>query len=87
MPVSKKSIKKVAVKKPVKRTATKKAKALKSVDYQNFRLGKDNQPFWSFKLTVQTKYWIILLSIITILQVWITIRGIETLNVLNSITY
>jgi hypothetical protein len=59
-----------AVKKPVaKRTvATKKSKVTKE---RSFVLSRELTPFLTYKVTKQTMYWLVLLLIILILEVWI----------------
>src|ERR1035437_8617717 len=84
MPAAKKPVKKVAAKKTVKKVAPKAKKVAKEAEYESFKLEKETLPFWSFNITRQTKYWIILLSIITVLQLWIILQGLNALNVVNS---
>ncbi len=86
MPVSKKPTKKTVTKKPVKKAVNKKTKVANVDAYESFKLGKEIQPFWSFNVTRQTKYWIILLLFITVLQLVIIYRGIEALNIIDSIS-
>ena len=38
---------------------------------QSFKIVKDVRPFLSFKATRQTAFWVILLAVIVILQLWI----------------
>jgi len=91
MPATKKPAKKTTakktVKKPTKKVTSKKASVAKEADYESFKLTKETQPFWSFNLTRQTKYWIVLLSIITVLQLWIIFQGLDTVRIIDSLTY
>jgi hypothetical protein len=53
---------------------------------QSFRVAKDTIPFTSTKFTTQTFYWIILLAIIVILQLWIIKLQTDIGDLTNSIT-
>lgn len=87
MPAAKKPVKKNTTKKTVKKITSIKSKPTKAAGYESFKLGKEVHPFWTFKVTIQTKYWIILLSIITVLQLWIIFQGIGAANVIESLKY
>jgi len=90
MPAAKKPVKKTVAKKttakPVRKVTSKKTKVAKVAPYESFKLGKESQPFWTFNVTTQTKYWIILLSIITVLQIWIILQGLDAVKVIDSLT-
>ena len=68
--------KKAVAKKPVKRT-TKKTVAAKSSrksaknEMQSFRVAKYQGPFLSLQITKQTLYWVLLMLVIIVSQLWI----------------
>lgn len=43
----------------------------RTVQYKSFRASTNNPPFFTFKITVQTVYWTILIAAIIFLQLWI----------------
>lgn len=59
----------VRKKAPTKKAASSKAAAVAPV--RSFRLSRNDVPFGSFKVTRQTIYWIILVSFIIFVQLWI----------------
>ena len=61
----------MATKKPVKRTTSKAKSSKKQQPMRSFRVAKSPLPFNTFRFTKQTVYWIIILAIIVILQLWI----------------
>ncbi len=87
MPSAKKPVKKTTAKKTVRKVTIRKSKPTKAARYESFKLGKEVQPFWTFNVTTQTKYWIVLLSIITVLQLWIIFQGMDAANVVESLNY
>lgn len=60
-----------------KRTTPRKKTTKKSVSEpsflvkDSFRIVKDRPPFMTFKITVQTVYWTLLVAVIIFLQLWI----------------
>jgi hypothetical protein len=59
-----------AKKKTTKRTS-KRTSSSRSQQMRSFRIERDTIPFTSTKITHQTGYWIILLAVIVVLQLWI----------------
>jgi len=55
---------------PKAKTTTRASKA-KAPAVQSFRISPSQQPFFTFKITKQTVYWILLLLVIVALQLWI----------------
>ena len=82
--------KKAPVKKaPAKRTATKKttsksSKISKQPEIRSFRLAREDRAFTSFQITRQTVYWIILVSFIIFVQLWILKLQIEVATLLDA---
>ena len=75
---------KSAAKKPsVKRTSSKKAGS-KQQSVRSFRLSQDSEAFTSFRITRQTVYWIILVSFIIFVQLWILKLQIEVAMLLDA---
>jgi len=54
-----------------KRTASKSTRSKKSAPMRSFRVEKDTIPFMYTRPTIQTLYWLLLLTTIVILEVWI----------------
>ena len=77
-PVTKKAS--VAKKTPVKRAAvTKKASTSTAAPkMRSFRVAPNNPAFGTFKITRQTVYWIIIVSVIIFMQLWILSMQIDT---------
>jgi hypothetical protein len=69
-----------AKKKTTKRT-TKRTSSSRTKQMRSFRIEKDTIPFTSTKLTNQTGYWIILLAVIVVLQMWILQVQMEIANI------
>ena len=63
-----------------------KASAKKTAQIQSFRVAKDDQPFVTFKITRQTVYWIILLGVIAISQLWIIKLQLDISTLTEAIT-
>ncbi len=76
--------KKPAVKKPVTKrvVATKKSK---SVGEQSFKITRETTPFLTYKITKQTMYWLVLLLVILILEVWILQMQFKALDATNLV--
>lgn len=53
------------------KTTSRSTKASKAPELQSFRVSPSTQPFFTFKITKQTVYWIFLLLVIVGLQLWI----------------
>ena len=69
-----------------KRTTKRKATTRsKSPQMRSFHVAKDTAPFNSMKLTRQTAYWIILLGVIVISQLWIIKLQIEISNLSDTL--
>ena len=66
-------------KKPTKKNVQKKS-VMKS-----FRISKNQEPFVSFKITQQTVYWAVLLSLVLILFLWILNVQIDTIRAIGNI--
>jgi len=71
-----------------KRTTQKKTtrKHSKSTDMPSFKIVKDTMPFTSTKFTKQTFYWILILTIVVILQLWIIKLQTDVGNLTNTLT-
>jgi len=82
---SKKAPTKTTAKSSPKKKATR-ASAKKTATVQSFKVVKDAQPFVTFKITRQTLYWLILLAVITISQLWILKLQIEISALTDAIT-
>lgn len=63
-------------------TKTKSSKISKKM--QSFVLIKTSKPFMTFQITEQTIYWIVLLSLIAILFMWVLNIQIDTLRAVNN---
>jgi len=69
----------VAKKAPVKRApASKKAAAVAAPKMRSFHVAPNNPTFSTFKITRQTVYWIIIISFIIFMQLWILSLQMET---------
>ena len=69
---------KTTKKQPAKRKTAQKRTAHKEM--KSFKVAKDTIPFTHTKPTKQTLYWIVLLSVIVIAQLWILSLQIEVAN-------
>jgi len=78
-----------AKKSSVKKTSAKKVTAKKSMPkkahFKSFKVHKNATPFFSFHITEQTVYWMILLALIFGLGIWVLNIQINISNILNSI--
>ena len=91
MATAKKStVKKTSVTKkaPVKRTtASKKVSAKAAPELRSFHVAPNNPSFGTFKITRQTVYWVIIVSFIIFMQLWILALQMETSTYIeNQIT-
>jgi hypothetical protein len=88
MPTTKKTpAKKTTVKKKpaTKTTATKtKTKATAAAKMRSFHLSPNDADFKSFKFTRQTLYWIIIVSVVVFLQLWILALQTETMRYIEA---
>lgn len=64
----------------VKKLSNKKTPKLKS-----FQVSKSDAPFMTFKITEQTVYWTILLSLITILFIWVINIQFEAVRAISGV--
>lgn len=80
MPTAKKTTKKVAPKKTVKPSTTKRAvrstkthktKAAASQRMKSFRMYSNQEEFFTFKVSRQTVYWLVLSGIVLLLGLWV----------------
>ncbi|MEI6850460.1 MAG: hypothetical protein WCK26_00670 [Candidatus Saccharibacteria bacterium] len=67
-----------------KKSAPRKVKKAK---FESFQMSKDSTPFLQFLITEQTIYWMILLTLILALGIWVLSIQIEISNLLDSITF
>jgi len=63
----------------------KKVPVKKAEEMQSFKLCKNPKPFITFKITKQALYWLILLTLIVMLALWVLNIQINDLNTLNSL--
>lgn len=84
-----KSKKKVAKAKTAKKSTAKPKQAKRVVKkvaaMQDFKLAAETTPFWSFKLTDQTFYWLTLLVLIFALGIWVLDIQVKTNEIINAI--
>ena len=75
----------VAKKAPAKKPAVvKKAPVSKEQPVRSFRLSPNSPSFSTFKITRQTVYWVIIVSFIIFMQLWILSLQIETSNYIEE---
>ncbi len=79
MAKSKKSVK------TTKAISAKPAKKAKKVVLKNFKVSKEPLPFMSFKITEQTLYWFVMLSLIFCLALWILNIQLKTTAIIDTI--
>ena len=91
-PAKKSTAKKAPAKKPVtKKAPAKKAPAKKSTakkqktEYTSFKLSREKTPFFTFKITDQTVYWLILSVVVFLLALWVLHLHLELLKVIAEI--
>lgn len=87
MAKSKKSVKstKAAAAKTAKVVTKKPVKKAKKVVLKNFKISKEPLPFMTFKVTEQTLYWFVMLSLIFCLAVWILNIQVKTSAIIDTI--
>ena len=76
--------KKAAVKKPAVKTSVA-TKGSKNAPMQSFKRSQPEESFFTFKLTQQTLYWLILSVIVLILGVWVIRLESEVQGIYDSI--
>lgn len=79
-PAKKAPVKKVA---PAKKASTK-TKAATTPKVRSFRVSPNTPSFGTFKITRQTVYWVIIVSVIIFMQLWILSLQIETSNYIEA---
>ena len=81
----------VAKKAPVKKSTAKQAPAKKttskkkSAEYATLKLSPEKTPFFTFKVTDQTIYWLVLSVVVFLLALWVLHLHLELLEVITSI--
>jgi len=82
---------KTSVKKktPVKKTASKVpsktvSKTVSAEKVRSFRVSPNNPGFRTFKITRQTVYWVVIVSFIIFMQLWILSLQLETSNFIEQ---
>lgn len=79
MPAAKKSTasttkkstaKRAAPKRPATKTTVRRAKPARST-HQSFRLSQESEPFFTFRITNQTIYWLVLCGLVLALGAWV----------------
>lgn len=68
-----------------KRPATKTSKRSKQSEMKSFRISPEEQPFFTFRLTRQTTYWILISIVILGLALWILKLQAEIQDLYNVI--
>ena len=68
-------------KKPVKRTR----KTANEKPMRSFRVEKDTIPFTSLRLTKQTFYWVTIMAVVIISQLWILQLQLDIANLTQAI--
>ncbi len=81
-PAASKKAKPVARKSPAKKTSARKKAATPEI--RSFRVAKDNPPFTTFRITRQTFYWVVLVSFIVFVQLWIISLQVEIAGLLDA---
>lgn len=70
---------------PKAKSTSKKAPVKKTAELRSFRVSPDEKPFYSFKITKQTIYWIILVAVIVITQLWILKLQLDVVNITDAL--
>jgi len=83
--VTTKTVKKTVKKAAPKRAAAKKTSVKKAAPMQSFRVYKNPKPFTTFRITRQTAYWVILLAIVAISQLWLLKIQLDISNLTDLI--
>ena len=75
-----------AKKAPAKKAPAKKATAKKQkTEYTSFKLSQEKTPFFTFKITDQTVYWLVLSVVVFLLALWVLHLHLELLIVIAEI--
>ena len=64
---------------------SKKRRNKKSIKSKTFKMSKNNIPFFTFKITTQTVYWVVLLSVITIAFLQVLNVQIEAIRAVSNL--
>lgn len=80
-PVKKTPAKKAPVKKTTVKKSTKKA-APKKKQYETFKLSREQTPFFTYKITDQTVYWLVLSVVIFLLSLWVLYLHLEVMRII-----
>ena len=57
----------------------------KKVEKKSFVIYRDPAPFFTFMVTDQTVYWLVLLTLITALSIWVLNIQIRILDIVNEV--
>ena len=66
---------------PAKRAPAKKTTRKKQPKYENFKLAKNDTPFFTYKVTDQTIYWLVLSITVFILALWVLHLHLELIRI------
>ncbi len=67
-----------------KKTTSKKESTINAVKVRSFRVSPNSPAFKTFKLSRQTLYWVIIVSVIVFLQLWILALQAETIHYIEA---
>lgn len=85
-PAKKASAKRVAAAKTTHhRTVVRTTKAARSADMRSFRASPSTEPFFTFRITHQTLYWLILAVIVVCLAAWVMSISIKLERIYDQI--
>lgn len=65
--------------------AKKSAKKAKKVELKHFKISREPLPFLTFKITEQTVYWFVVVSLIFCLALWVLDIQIKTSAIIDTI--
>jgi hypothetical protein len=65
--------------------ATKKKVTKKSPEHRTLKKGEETEPFFTFRFTQQTVYWLILCALVLALGVWVMYLTIKVQNIYDDI--
>jgi len=68
-----------------RKRVTTSTKRKKSPEMQSFRVARDDVPFFTFKLTKQTLYWLVLSAVVVAFTLWILKLQSDIQEIYNSI--
>lgn len=72
--------------KTIKNTIKKPIKRVKKVVVKDFKISKEPYPFMTFKITEQTLYWFVMLSLVFCLALWVLSLQLKTTEIIESIS-